>query len=94
MVLPGVCLGQSGPVLSNTDGWLDSLMETERTGKSLLNTFPFNADEAHDHSQGHHDEHSHGHEDHHHQDEEGRLVGFDLAVELPKAWSLGAPAQK
>jgi ABC-type nickel/cobalt efflux system permease component RcnA len=46
-------------------------ISSDRSGKSLLNTFPFNAEHGHDH--GHHDgSEAHGHHDHHQHDDDDR----------------------
>ena len=37
--------------------------EAPRVEKSLLNTFPFNANEEHDHDHAHDHDHEHAHED-------------------------------
>ena len=46
--------------------------EAPRVEKSLLNTFPFNANEEHDH------DHAHDHHDHAHEDEDNKISSSNL----------------
>ena len=46
--------------------------EAPRVEKSLLNTFPFNANEEHDH------DHAHDHHDHAYEDEDNKISSTNL----------------
>jgi len=60
----------------DVDGLFGQKTFLERSGKSLLSTFPFNAGNEHDHAGGHHDDHAnHAHHEHDDQDD-GRYVNI------------------
>merc|ERR1712212_531695 len=51
-----------------------------RDGKSLTNTFPFNAQDDHDHHHGHHEEDDHDHHHGHHEEHDKKIPSQSLSA--------------